>query len=164
MPDTKQNEARPANRPVVAAVDFSADSEAAALWAADYAARCEAPLLLVHVVHDPAEDPGHYREGDEEWSEPMASVAERRMDQFMDALRAGHPDNMVLQTASPMIVSGLPAGRIVEIAMRENARLITVGTSGRSGLEHVLLGSVAEEVMQQSPVPVTVVKAEGSAP
>lgn len=148
-------------QPVLAAVDFSSDSEAAVLWAADYAARRRAALLVLHVVHDPAHDPGHYRSDQDNFSEPMSSIAERMMDEFMEQLSAAHPGNQVLQDARLLIVRGLPASRIIEVAGRDDACLITVGSCGRTGLEHALLGSIAEEVVQQSPIPVTVVKQTG---
>ena len=40
------------DQPVLAAVDFSQDSEVAITWASRYAAAVDAPLLLLHVVHD----------------------------------------------------------------------------------------------------------------
>ncbi len=163
MPDPNLSKVQSDNTPgpVLAAVDFSADSEAAVLWAADYAACKLVPLLILHVVHDPAHDPGHYREKDDDWSEPMANIAERKMDEFLQRLRTDHPGQDVLKEAKPVIVSGLPAGRIVEFAEREKACLITVGSRGRTGLEHVLIGSVAEDVIQHSLIPVTVVKQAG---
>ncbi len=60
---------------------------------------------------------------------------------------------------------GVPAEVIVAEAQAEQADLIVVGTHGRSGLPHVLLGSVAEAVIRKAPCPVLAVKArrEGEA-
>ncbi|HID70224.1 MAG TPA: universal stress protein [Desulfobacterales bacterium] len=49
--------------------------------------------------------------------------------------------------------------RIVEFAEKENAQIIVMGSCGRSGLSHILLGSVAERVAQLSNIPVVIVKA-----
>lgn len=147
-----------ANPPVLAATDFSAPSRAALLWAADYAASCGAPLIVLHAVHDPAHDPGHYREDDDNWSETMPALAQRKLDAFMDEMVRQHPGHAALADATVLLVNGLPAGRIVELAQREGARLVAVGSCGRTGLQHALLGSVAEEVVQHAPMPVTVVK------
>jgi nucleotide-binding universal stress UspA family protein len=57
------------------------------------------------------------------------------------------------------LVAGLPPGRIVEVAAEIGAELVVLGSRGRTGLAHVLLGSVAERVVQTAPMPVTVVKA-----
>ncbi len=50
-----------------------------------------------------------------------------------------------------------PAGAIVEAAGALAVDFIAMGTHGRSGIRHVLMGSVAEQVLRESPVPVLVV-------
>jgi nucleotide-binding universal stress UspA family protein len=55
-------------------------------------------------------------------------------------------------------VVGTPVTRIVEIAEKKQAYMIIVGSHGRTGLSHFLVGSKAERVVQLSPIPVTVVK------
>jgi nucleotide-binding universal stress UspA family protein len=145
--------------PVLAAVDFSQDSHAALAWAGEYARLTEAKLLVLHVAHDPAASPGFYRRMGDEWLRPMVEVAEEMLAEFLEAMRKVHPDLGPLQTASTKLVSGLPAGRIVEVAEQVGAPLIVVGSRGRTGLPHILLGSVAERVVQTAAVPVVVVKA-----
>jgi nucleotide-binding universal stress UspA family protein len=54
--------------------------------------------------------------------------------------------------------SGRPQDLIVEIAAREGFDLIIMGTHGRTGLSHLLIGSVAERVVRLAPCPVTTVK------
>ncbi|MBI4392701.1 MAG: universal stress protein [Euryarchaeota archaeon] len=54
------------------------------------------------------------------------------------------------------IVSGHPADEIVKAASRHD--LIVMGTLGRTGLDHLLMGSVAEKVMRHAPCPVMVVR------
>ena len=56
------------------------------------------------------------------------------------------------------VVVGLPATRILEMAEREDARLIVMGAHGRTGLADALLGSKVERVMRLASLPVTVVK------
>jgi nucleotide-binding universal stress UspA family protein len=53
---------------------------------------------------------------------------------------------------------GAPAKVILEIARAKHADLIAMGTHGRSGIEHALLGSVAERVLREAPCPVLCVK------
>jgi len=60
------------------------------------------------------------------------------------------------------LVQGLPPGRIVEAAGLLKAKLIVIGSRGMTGLDHMLLGSVAERVVELAPGPVVVVKAENS--
>lgn len=55
------------------------------------------------------------------------------------------------------VVEGSPTRTILEIAARENIDLVVMGTHGRSGLKHLLLGSVAERVLRRATRPVLVV-------
>ncbi|MGI9416015.1 MAG: universal stress protein [Hyphomicrobiales bacterium] len=153
-----------AGGPILVAVDFSADSELALVWAARQAELEGAPLIVLHVVHDPAASPGFYRKPDENWLRPMVDVAEDMMAEFLKSAKAEHPDLPALASARADLVSGLPAGRIVETAQDESARLVVVGSRGRTGLETILLGSVAERVAQTCPVPVVIVKAPDAGP
>jgi nucleotide-binding universal stress UspA family protein len=144
--------------PILCAVDFSPDSRAALSWACDQAALVGAPLVVLHVVHDPAASPGFYREVEEDWIRPMAEVAEEMMAEFMARAREARPDCAALAAAEIRLVPGLPPGRIVEVAKSEAASMIVIGSRGRTGLAHILLGSVAERVVQTAAVPVVVVK------
>jgi nucleotide-binding universal stress UspA family protein len=140
------------------AVDFSADSDAALLWASRHADAIGAPLRVLHVVHDPAEAAGFYREDAASPDVTMSEVAERMMEEYLAKMRDANPGLTALQTAESELVSGLPPGRIVEVAERDGVQIIVIGSRGRTGLAHILLGSVAERVAQLAPVPVVVVK------
>ena len=52
------------------------------------------------------------------------------------------------------IVTGDPANQIIKVIEAENIDLVIMGTHGRKGLEHTIFGSVAQNVVQRSPVPV----------
>lgn len=147
--------------PVVVAVDFTPDSEAALLWACDYAACVGAGVVILHVVHDPGDAPGYYRKGEADLLRPMEDVAAEMMDQFVErvAKKKKRPDPDVLERAEKALVTGIPATRILELAETKGARLLVMGSRGRTGLPHLLLGSKAERVVQMSPIPVTIVKA-----
>lgn len=56
---------------------------------------------------------------------------------------------------------GIAEDQIVKLAKEEQIDLIVMATHGRSGIAHVLMGSVAEKVVQHSPVPVLTVKPGG---
>ena len=73
-----------ANEPVLVPIDFSTHSDAALAWAADFAQATGSPLVILHVIHDPAESPGYYlkllgqSEGAESVSlQPIEDVAEK---------------------------------------------------------------------------------------
>jgi len=146
--------------PVVVAVDFTPDSKAALIWAGHYADDVGAKLLVLHVVHDPAEAPGYYRQRDENLLRPMEEVAAEMMASFLESVSKEHGDIKALQDAESTLVKGIPATRILEFAKAHGARDIVMGSRGRTGLPHLLLGSKAERVVQLSPIPVTIVKAE----
>jgi len=145
-------------QPILVAIDFSDDSEAALLWASNYTKCTKAPLIILHVVHDPADAPGFYSNEGDDWAEPMAAVANRMADEFMQKMYEQHPSLSVIHEARLEFVQGLPPGRIVEFAEKEHAQIIVMGSCGRSGLRHILLGSVAERVAQISKIPVVIVK------
>jgi nucleotide-binding universal stress UspA family protein len=144
---------------ILCAVDFSADSEAALLWACKQANRDDGRLVVLHVVHDPASSPGFYRKPDGDWLRPMEDVAREMFSEFLSDFHRQHPETAGLTPIETMVVRGLPSGRIVEVAEAVAADQVIVGSRGRTGLPHVLLGSVAHRVVQIARPPVTVVKA-----
>jgi len=61
-------------------------------------------------------------------------------------------------TATSLVAKGRPFDVIVHITEESKANLIVMGTHGRRGAERILIGSVAERVIEYSPCPVLVVK------
>jgi nucleotide-binding universal stress UspA family protein len=57
-----------------------------------------------------------------------------------------------------LVREGYPATVIVEEAVSQGADLLVIGTHGHTGLKHLLLGSIAERVVQKAPCPVLTVK------
>jgi nucleotide-binding universal stress UspA family protein len=144
---------------ILVPVDFSEHSEAALLLAAEFANKLGFSLIVLHVVHDLGEAPGYYSvKGHNKILRRMEDVAKDMMDAFMVKMVKKHPEYSSLKTASTLLVVGLPVNRILEIAKKSRARMIFMGSQGRTGLSHVLLGSKAEQVMRLSPIPVTIVK------
>lgn len=88
----------------------------------------------------------------------MEEAAEEMMEEFINEMRETHPDQVPIQKATPLLVIGTPVTRIIEIAEKRQASMIILGSHGRTGLSHLLIGSKAERVVQLSPIPVTVVK------
>ncbi len=150
----------PLDGPILVGIDFSEDSEAALLWADLQASCMSAAIVVLHVVHDPAEAPGFYRhqQSDDNHLKTMEEIADGMMKEFMAKMIKDHPDYHNLPSARLRLVSGLPAGRIIEIAQEEHASIIVIGSRGLSGLPHLLLGSTADKVAQLSYLPVTIVK------
>jgi nucleotide-binding universal stress UspA family protein len=138
-------------------VDFSSYSATALEWAARAAAAWGAPLEILHVVHDPASHPGYYGESGTP-AERIEDAAERQMEEFL-ARAASEAPELGLDSARTRLVVGLPVTRILEVAEADRAQLIVMGSQGRTGLPHLMLGSKAEQVVRLSSIPVTIVKA-----
>ncbi len=145
---------------ILVAVDFTSFSEDALLFASNLAEKLEVKLLVLHVIHDPAEAPGFYahKGKKKKFLRDMEEAANEMMKEFLDKMRRNHPDQTPVKEATPLLVVGTPVTRIVEMAQKENACMIIIGSHGRTGLSHLLVGSKAERVVQFSPIPVTVVK------
>ncbi len=156
MPKKKKKTEEP---PILVPIDFSPNSESVLRWAADAARRYQAPLLVLHVVNDPAAAPGYYNTK----KSRLRRLEETAADMMKDCLRRFEKDYPKLELkkhAKTMLVIGLPVNRILEVAKKSRARQIVIGSQGRTGLPHFLLGSKAERVAQLSPIPVTIVKTE----
>jgi nucleotide-binding universal stress UspA family protein len=63
-----------------------------------------------------------------------------------------------------LLANGTPAQTIMDTAGEQGVDLIIMGTHGRTGLTHVLLGSVAEHVVRQAPCPVLVTRKAAATP
>ena len=59
------------------------------------------------------------------------------------------------------VVEGSPKVEIIQYARTQNIDLIVLATHGRTGLPHVIMGSVAESVVRSAPCPVLTVRPEG---
>jgi nucleotide-binding universal stress UspA family protein len=148
-----------ARHPILVPVDFSAHSKAALLKACDLAECSGDQLLVLHVVHDPAEMPGYYGQVTKKKKLlRIEDLARESFEEFMKATAAENPALKKLKKAELMLVLGLPVSRIIEVAKKKSASMVVMGSQGRTGLEHVLLGSKAEQVVRMCPVPVLIVK------
>lgn len=144
--------------PVLAAVDVSWHSRAALLWACEHAAIVDAPVTVLHVLHDPAEAPGKYSRNASDILSPMADTGERMLAEFMAEVQENHPNLARLAEARMKVMQGLPARTIVDAAVQLSAALIVMGSRGHTGAPRLIFGSTAQKVVQLSPIPVTVVK------
>ena len=145
---------------LLVAVDFSPYSEEALIFAGHLAESLNAKLIVLHVIHDPAEAPGFYAQKGKKkkFLQSMEEAAEEMMQRFLKRVRKAHPGQKPIKDAKPILVVGTPVTRILEIAKKKKADMIILGSHGRTGLSHMLVGSKAERVVQLSPIPVTVVK------
>jgi nucleotide-binding universal stress UspA family protein len=119
------------------------------------------PIVILHVVHDPAEMPGYYnRMTKKKALVRIEDLALEMFDEFMRELIKNNPDKKLLKKAERILVLGIPVTRILEVAKKINASMIVMGSQGRTGLKHLLLGSKAEQVVKLAQIPVTIVKGQ----
>jgi universal stress protein A len=142
---------------VLCPVDFSELSDTAFREACVVARTAGARLVLVHV------NQGYLPVLPEAPVLPadliQRDVAERTRQLTARAVEARERGVKVVEVES---VQGVPWDRIVHAARTWRADLIVMGTHGRTGLRHVLIGSVAEKVTRHAPCSVLVVR--GSEP
>lgn len=144
-------------RKILVPTDFSAHSKEAQAWAVELARRYEASLTLIH-VYQPisyALPEGYVLPSANLLADLEVSLG-RALDGAKQALEASsglRVDNALMQ--------GVPYVEIVRFAREGSYDLIVLSTHGRTGLRHVLLGSVAEKVVRKAPCPVLTVRPRG---
>jgi nucleotide-binding universal stress UspA family protein len=147
-------------QPILVPVDFSAASEAALLKAFELAEYLKVRVVVLHVVHDPVDMPGYYSTMVKKKKYARLQDAARALlEEFIQAFRKKYNTKQRLKRAERMLVVGLPVTRILQVAEQIDASMVVMGSKGQTGLKHLMLGSVAERVVQLSPLPVMVVKA-----
>jgi nucleotide-binding universal stress UspA family protein len=88
----------------------------------------------------------------------MEDAAEEMMEEFLEKMRTTYPEQEPIKKAKALLVVGTPVTRIVEVAEKKQVDMIIIGSHGRTGVAHLLVGSKVQRVVQLSPIPVTVVK------
>ena len=158
---TKKSEGTLQEGRILVPVDFSDDSETALLLAWRIAECLGTRLLVLHVVHDPGEMPGYYAKAlKKKHLVRIEDNAAEMLQEFLSRVAEAHDECPGLAELDALLVKGLPTSRILEVADKEKASMIVMGSKGRTGMRHLLVGSVAEHVVQLAPIPVTVAKAE----
>jgi nucleotide-binding universal stress UspA family protein len=141
---------------ILCPTDFSENSEHALKYALALATLSQADLQLFHVV-----EPITYPQSTELF-EPVLDEVELMM-KLQTAFQQQLEDQVTtLKEEYPKISGKLATGNtfleIIQVARDEDVDMIVMGTHGRTGLAHVLIGSVAERVVREAPCPVLTVK------
>lgn len=141
---------------ILVPVDYSVHSKNSLEYAAGLAERFGAKLDVVHVWDRPTYVPETVVVVKEGESKSLADMirenAEREMREFLASVKL--PKGVVV---SERLLSGEPATTLVEELSRGAHDLVVVGTHGRTGITHLILGSIAEKLVRTSPVPVLTV-------
>ena len=139
-------------RPLVCALDFSEGSEAALLRAADLAERFHARLHLLHV--HPLFEVAY---GSAVQPEESEEESRRRLRAFAEHVLGGADAVDVLGPELAIRHGEEAVDAILRYAEETGADLLVTGTHGRRGVRHLIVGSVAEEVVRRAPCPVLTV-------
>ena len=136
---------------IYAAIDRSAPAAAATDYAITLAKAFGSRLTFYHVVEATDVDAAHT--GRSGYVKRAARVASEELvaDACAKAAAAGVP-------AQPFVAEGKPHDVLVALAIASKAELVVIGTHGRSGLDHLVFGSVAEKVVQRCTMPVVVLR------
>ena len=150
-------------RRILIPIDYSDNSKAALTYGAELAVTFGASLDIVHVWDRPTyvtdavmvQRPG---EAHKPIGELIRENAQRDMDEFMSSLTL--PSGVPTQTR---LLSGDPAATLLTELKKAQHDLVVLSTHGRTGVAHLLLGSIAEKLVRLSPVPVLTVPLPGRA-
>lgn len=142
-------------RKILVPTDFSTASRAAIDPARTMAKKFGAQIELLHVCDEPPtltlSDMVVVRGESITLGELMRRQASQKMEELVSELRS---DGIVLHGR---VASGGPWRTIVDVLTREQFDLAVIATTGHRGVERVLLGSVAENVVRRAPCPVLVI-------
>ena len=138
---------------ILCAVDFSEASDRAQAKAIELARALNGELVILHVTIEAS----LYGEG-------MGMIDVRRVYDAQRAWARERLDERVAAAKTDGVAAraklspGVPFDEILKVAADEKADMIVMGTHGRSGLDHFLLGSVTERVVRLAPCPVLTVR------
>jgi nucleotide-binding universal stress UspA family protein len=141
-------------RQILAPTDFSEFSKQAVESARALAQTFGAKLLLLHVVELPAYPIEDFVPSS--MSTTLLEDLERQASLDLAQVLPESP-NATVEVIRQVAV-GTPYRKIVEVAEAEKVDLIVMATHGRTGLGHLVMGSVAERVVRTAPCPVLTIR------
>lgn len=139
---------------ILVPTDFSEFGQQAMLYGTELAIRFDAELHLLNVVQDAVAmfpEPNMMGTSMNDLVADMQHLAKKQLEELPNS-----PGTENLQVVREVRV-GPAFLEIVRYAKTANIDLIVIGTHGRTGIKHMLLGSVAEKVVRKAPCPVLTV-------
>ena len=146
-------------RHILLPTDFGPSSERAAGYAAGFAKAFGASVHLVHVVEAPGTRPRAWHQ------RHSAEALERRYHEGRARLAAlaAAKQRPVTDSVTREVRTGTPAAAIVDAAIDYGADLIVMSAPARNGVPDLVMGSVADRVLETAPCPVLQVRPSGAA-
>lgn len=138
---------------ILCPIDYSVYSEMALKYAIEFAEKYQAKLYLIHVldirVYD-INDPDLYN---------VNIIDEETINKLRERLlKCVNEDAKNKISVEAIIIQGVPFAEIIKAAKECKIDLIVLGTHGRTGLSHAIMGSVAEKVVRKAPCPVLTIR------
>jgi universal stress protein A len=142
---------------VLLPTDFSSYSATATKYACELVTKFDAELHLLHALEVHLSSTPHFGMGLDlpRYIHESRAAAEKALTGVLD------PQWSAGRKVVRAVVEGSPKVEIVRYARTQEIDLIVLATHGRSGLAHVIIGSVAEGVVRTAPCPVLTVRPEG---
>ena len=134
--------------------DFSESAENASRYALSLAKKYASKVYVIHVI-EPFTYTTEFGLDFSAQLKEMEASARRLLDDIAASIKK---TNLDVESA---LITGEPFVEIIKYARKEQVDLIVMATHGRSGIEHMLMGSVAEKVVRKSPCPVLTIKKSG---
>jgi len=137
--------------------DFSNYSAAATKYACELATKFDAELHLLHTLEVHLASAPSFGMGLAlpKYINESRAAAEKSLAGVLD------PKWLTGRRVIQAVVEGFPKVEIIHYARKQNIDLIVLSTHGRTGLSHMIMGSVAENVVRTAPCPVLTVRPEG---
>jgi universal stress protein A len=145
---------------ILAPVDLSELSTSGLRHALDLAQWQQSEVVIYHIV-TVEETP--FPQGNEDWvvsqteNPKLKKILEQRRKRLDAFVHANFPQGVATTNLRQEVGIGTPYKAIVEAAVAEGVDLIVMSTHGRTGLAHMLIGSVTERVVRRAPCPVLAV-------
>jgi len=140
---------------ILCPIDHSDCSKEALKYAVSFAMKDEAKLYLLHVI-----DIRSFDESLDTMTRQMPD--DETMKQLKTKLFECVPEEIRNDMqVEALVVQGIPFAEIISIAKKNKVDMIVMGTHGRTGLAHIMIGSVSEKVVRKAHCPVLTVRQSG---
>jgi nucleotide-binding universal stress UspA family protein len=134
--------------------DFSEGSAQALQYAVDMSKRYGAKLYVIHVIYDIAKATGWYvpHVSMDEMYKDIQEGAKKELERFGVEELAG------VKNVERRVITGVPHEEIINFVSANKIDLVIMGTHGRKGIDKILFGSTAAQVVRHAPCPVLTVR------